>query len=245
VKGHARESNTPPAGRRTPYEETFDDGPGGWCGWREHGENVLLERQDGVLTSRSPWGVDSNHAPPGGGYLSLITFLYTATPGPSFAGPNRFFEDGYSRDLTNARVTLRMRGTVRQRGAEVTILVQTHAGSILANFILTGQSFRVTPDWSEQTIVLAPDPGQWQCIGARHDLQERYGYGDIIEALNDVNNDIIVVWYPLTIVPLEPTDDIHRRRPVHDYGIDRRYLPDGEIQIDTIRIEYPATSGRP
>jgi len=239
VKGHLVGSNARPAGRRTLYEETFDDGPGGWCGWREHGKNVLLERQDGILTSRSPWGVDSNHAHPGGGYLSLIAFLYTAVPGPAFAGPNRFFADGYSRDLTNARVTLRMRGSVRQRGAEVTILVQAQAGAILANCILTGQSFQVTPDWSEQTIVLAPDPGQWQCIGARHDMQERYGYGDIIEVLKDVNTDIIVVWYPLTIVPLEPTDDMHRRRPVQHYAIDWGYLPDGELQIDTIRIEYP------
>lgn len=233
------DANKPPSGRRTPYEETFDDGPGGWCGWRQHGENAVLERADGILTSRSPWGVDSNHAPPGGGYLSLIAFLYTTSPGPAVAGPNRFFAAGYSRDLTNARVTLRMRGNVRQRGAEVTILVQALAGSTLANFILTGRSFAVTPAWSDQTIVLAPDPGLWQCVGARHDLQGRYGYGDIVEALKDVNDDIIVVWYPLTIVPVEPTDDVHRRRPVHDYAIDRRHLPDGEIQIDTIRIEYP------
>jgi len=232
-------------GRRTVYEETFDDGPGGWCGWKQHGDNVLLELHNGVLTSRSPWGVDSHHAPPGGGYLSLIAFLYTASPGPAFAGPNRFFDDGYSRDLTNAKLTVRMRGDVRQRGAEVVLLVQAGAGDILANFILTGQSFLVTPDWSQQSVVLAPDPGQWICIRARHDMKARYGYGDIVEALKDVDNDIILVWYPLTVVPLEPTDDIHRRRPVHDYAIDRRYLPEGELQIDTIRIEYPSASSCP
>lgn len=239
MTGRPPDPDPPPPGRRTTYEETFDDGPGGWCGWRQHGENVLLERANGILTARSPWGIDSNHAPPGGGYLSLIAFLHTATPGPSFAGPNRFVADGYSRDLTNVRVTLRLRGNVRQRGAELTLLVQARAGSIQANFVLTGQSLPVTPDWSEQTIVLAADPGQWQCIGARRDLKERYGYGDIVEALRDVNTDIIVVWYPLTVVPLEPTNDIHRLRPVQDYAIDRRYLPDGVLQIDTIRIEYP------
>jgi hypothetical protein len=239
VTGNSLHGDAAPAGRRTAYEETFDDGPGGWCGWRGHGENVLLERANGVLTSRSPWGVDSNHAPPGGGYLSLIAFLYTATPGPAMAGPNRFFAGGFSRDLTNARVTLRLRGDVRRRGAEVTLLVQARAGGILANFILTGQSFPVTPDWSEQSVVLAPDPGQWRCVGARHDLEDRYGYGDVVEALKDVNNDIIVVWYPLTVVPLEPTDAIHRLRPVHDYAIDGRYLPDGVLEIDTIRIDYP------
>ena len=49
----------------------------------------------------------------------------------------RFLADGYSRDPINAKVTLRMRGNVRQRGAEVTLVAQAEAGKILANFILT------------------------------------------------------------------------------------------------------------
>ena len=230
----------PSGGRRTTYEETFDDGPGGWGGWRRHHENVPLDIQDGVATLRSPWGVDSNHAPPGAGYLSLLAFLYTVPGGgPAFTGPNRFVEGGHSRDLTNATLTVRMRGDVHLRGAQVTLLVQTHAGPVLANFILTGQSLRVTPDWSEQSLDLVPDPSQWVCIGARHDLSQQYGYGDVVQALKDVDNDVILVLYPLTIVPVEPTDDVHRLRPDHDYAIDRRYLPDGVIQIDTIRVEYP------
>jgi hypothetical protein len=228
-------------GRRTTYEETFDDGPGGWCGWRQHGENALLEIDDGVMIARSPWGVDSHHAPPGAGYLSLLTYLYTRPGmGPAFAEPNRFVQGGYSRDLTDATITVRMRGEARLRGAEVVLLAQADVPGTRANFILTGQPFKVTPDWSEQSAVLRPDRSQWVCIGSRHDMVHQYGYGDIVEALRDVNVDLIFVLFPLTIVPIEPTDDIHRLRPVHDYPIDRRHLPEGEVHFDTIRIEYPA-----
>ena len=52
------------------YVTTFDDGPGGWVG-----RKVALEVADGIAISRSPWWVDANHAPPGGGYLHLLYIL--------------------------------------------------------------------------------------------------------------------------------------------------------------------------
>jgi hypothetical protein len=230
------------AGRAT-YEETFDHGSGGWCTWRRHGVNERLDVANGVATIRSPWGVDSNHAPPGAGYLTLLGILYTVpelAPIFSFGSPNPFVDGGYSRDLTNARMTLRMRGDARLRGSEVTLLIQSDVPGARAAFILTGQSFRVTPDWSEQSVTLAPDRSDWTSVGARHDLKHRYGHGDVVEALRDVNYDLIIVLYPLLVVPPpELADDVHRLRPEIDYEPDRRYLPEGEIQIDTVRIEYP------
>jgi hypothetical protein len=231
------------AEKRTTYEETFDEGSGGWCGWRRHGINEALEIENGVATMRSPWGVDSNHAPPGAGYLTLLAYLYTLPErGPAFSFPNRFVDDGYSRDLTNARMTLRMRGEARLRGSQLTLLAQADVPGTRANFVLTGQSFQLTANWTEQTVTLAPSRSQWTCIVSRHNLGHQYGYGDIIEALKDVNVDLIVVLFPLLVVPPpEIADDVHRLRPEIDYEPDRRYLPEGEVQIDTIRIEYPAT----
>jgi hypothetical protein len=225
------------AGRRETYEETFDDGPGGWCAWLRHGVNAPLEIKDGVVTVRTPLGVDSHHAP---NYLSLLAYLYTMRGmGGPLGEPNRFVDGGFSRDLTNATMTVRMRGDMRLRGTEVVLLAQADVPGTRANFVLFAQPFHVTPDWSDQSMVLAPDRNQWRCVGTRHDMAHQYGYGDIVEALKDVNVDLILVLYPVTIVPLEPTDDIHSTRPLIDYPIDERYLPSGEIQIDTIRIEYP------
>jgi len=113
------------------YEETFDDGPGGWYADR----HFALPVWDGVAYCHSPWWLDANHAPPGAGYLHILLWLYTdqshyQNPGESlkrlpYIG-NRFADENYSRDLTNARVTVRVRGKVDLKGAEVLLLVQDH-----------------------------------------------------------------------------------------------------------------------
>jgi hypothetical protein len=242
------------------YTETFDDGPGGWvadlCS--------PLPVWDGVAHCISPWSVDANHAPPGGGYLHLLMYLHTHARSwnPSSAeehGHNRFVENGYSTDLTNAKLTVRLRGTMDLAGplcnyhkhvpqpdlggARLVLLAQARIEGppkTTANFVLTGQPFEITSGWSEQTVHLVPDPDQWTCIGARHDLVDRYGYGDIAEVLSDVNVDIIFILYPLTIVPLGEVDDIHRQWAAKDYKVDMQHLPKGLVMFDTVQIEYPA-----
>ena len=103
--------------------------------------------EDGALVSRSPWGIDSNHAPPGGGYLHLLFILHTAhqdNPGESYApllGGNRFIDGGYPRDFRNARLTLRLKGEVDLQGAELRLHCQSRVGDRAINFVLTSQSF--------------------------------------------------------------------------------------------------------
>lgn len=234
--------------RETPprvYHETFDHGPGGWIAWLGHNRPVAAEVIDGALISRSPWGIDSNHAFPGGGYLHLLFILFTApqpNPGPVY-GPllagNRFIEGGYSTDLRNAKLTVRVKGDVELRGAKLVLHCQSRVGDKAINFVLTGQPFEITPEWSEQTITLTTDPDQWRCIGARHDLNHVYGWGDIEETLSDVNIDIILLLHPLEIVPLTPeAQGIHHRRPEVDYPVDRSYLPEGYVLLDEVRLEY-------
>jgi hypothetical protein len=226
--------------RRTPYVETFDNGPGGWLAWKGPGMNVLPEIQDGVLLSRSPWGVDANHAPPGLGYLHLLTFLITRSELVQDIGrPNRFVDEGYDRDLTNARLSVRLRSEVERRDAELVLLAQADVPGTRANYVLTGQPFQITPTWTEQTITLVPDSDQWACLGARYDLGHFYGCRDIADVLRDVNVDLIFVFFPLQIVPLSPVPDLHRVRPHRDFEPDPRYLPTGEVEIDTIRLDYP------
>jgi len=170
---------------------------------------------------------------------------------------NRFVGDGYSTDLTNARLTVRLRGTMDLAGplcnghmpaprpdlggAQLLLLVQAHVDGppkTTANFILTGQPLEITPDWSAQTVQLAPDPEQWTCLGARHDLTDVYGCGDIAEVLRDVNVDIIFILFPLTVVPVGEVADIHRQWAARDYRVDMQYLPKGLVMFDTVQIEY-------
>ena len=240
------------------YTETFDDGPGGWVA----DLRSPLPVWDGVAYCYSPWSVDANHAPPGAGYLHLLMYLVTHGKSLSFldaelCGVNHFVENGYSTNLTNAKLTIRLRGTMGlagplcndhtpvlqpdRSGVQLLLLVQAQVDGpprTTANFILTGQPFKITPDWSEQTVQLAPDPRQWMCLGTRHDLTDVYGYGDIAEALRDVNIDIIFVLFPLTIVPIGAVENIHRQWAARDYKVDMQYLPKGLVMFDTVQIEY-------
>lgn len=77
--------NNPAASRRSSYAETFDNGGGGWFAWIPASEmpspsdesTIPPVIRGGALVSESPWFVDSNHAPPGAGYLHLLAFLLT------------------------------------------------------------------------------------------------------------------------------------------------------------------------
>ena len=234
---------------RLTYRETFEDGAGGWIAWLGPGQPVPAVIEDGALVSGSPWGIDCNHAAPGGGYLHLLFILYTAPqpdPGPQY-GPllhgNRFIEGGYPRDFRNARVTLRVKGGVDLQGTELRLHCQSRVGDKAINFVLTSQSFAVTPEWTQQTITLAPDPAQWLCLGARHDLFDEYGWGGIEEVLRDVNVDIILLLHPVQIVPLTPQPEgPHFRRAGVDYEVDQSYLPSGEIRVSEVQIDFSGSS---
>lgn len=239
-----RVSDTAKPAPRT-YVETFDDGPGGWYG----GRKFALPVWDGVAYCYSPWWTDANHAPPGAGYLHMLLWAYTnkthyqADDDYTRALPyrySRFAEEGYDRNLTNAQLTVRLRGGGDFKGAQLLFLVQAQTDKTTPNFILTGQPFEITHDWSEQTVTLAPDPKQWTCLGARHDMQDEYGCDDIDKVLADVNMDIIFVLFPLKVVPAcGDIEDINIPRAVKDYPVDQQYLPKGLIMFDTIKIEYP------
>ena len=240
------------------YTETFDHGPGGWIA----DLRGSLPVWDGVAYCCSPWSVDANHAPPGAGYLHILMYLVTHREwlNPLDAeqhGVNRFVDNGCSTDLTNAKVTVRVRGLIDLAGPlcndhtpvpqidlggiQFLLLVQARLdgpASTRVNFILTGQPFEITADWSEQTVQLVPDPKQWTCLGARHDMNDNYGYGDIAEVLRDVNVDIIFILFPLTIVPIGEVENAHRLWAAKDYKVDMQYLPKGLVMFDSVQIEY-------
>lgn len=229
----------------TTYLETFDAGPGGWHGWNDNFRGPKpLERAPGAVVSRSPWWIDYNHAPPGAGYLHMLFSLLTKGPGFGEAymaagGPNRFVEGGYPTNFTGARLTFRLKGELESRGAQLLLLVQGTHGGLTSGWALAGQPLVVTPEWSEQTITALPDPAQWTCLGSRHDRTKSYGHVDLRVVLADVNADIILILFPLNVVPMGPLQgDPHRLRPEYDYPVWRSRLPEGYVVLDEVRIEF-------
>ena len=226
------------------YFEDFDDGPGGWMGWHSNAGGALaLEVEDSAIIARSPWWIDYNHAPPGGGYLNLLFCLLT-TPG-SYAlhaehgGVNHFLEGDQPRDWTNARITVRLKGQVELRGTQLHLLAQAKVGEKYINCVLTAQPLTITSDWSEQTITLVPDNDQWQCIGSHVSRADRYGWGKAADVLRDLNGDIIFVLFPVDVVPAEPVEGNHHHlRAGEDYAVDESRLPSGYVMMDWIRIQF-------
>ncbi len=233
---------------RETYNENFDSGPGGWLANRYEPLPIL----DGAAYCYSPWYLDSHHAPPGAGYIHMLMYLYTrgdlvgADRKVHLQG-NRFIEQNKSTDLTNARLSVRLRGDVDLQGSNLVLLIQGKTPKTMANFVLSGQPLRVEREWTEQTIVLSPDPKQWTCLGARWDKVDQYGCDDIAVLLKDVNFDIMFVLYPLKVVPTHPelAKDMHRMRPGQDYPgypsyeVEQKYLPRGVVMFDSVRIDYP------
>jgi len=227
------------------YREDFASDPGGWWGWESNSAGPrALEYSPGTLTSRSPWWIDYNHAPPGAGYLHMLFCTYTRGPiGEHYrevGGPHRLLEGGFSSDYTHARISLRLKGELHPQGAQLVFLAQATVGETTSCWSLTGQPLSVGPDWSEQTITCTPDPTQWTAMGARHDRQDYYGVLELEQVLSDVNCDIMLILFPLGIAPMGPLDgDRDLLRPEKDYPVWRSRLPEGYVSLDWIEIEFP------
>lgn len=229
------------------YIEDFDDDPGGWFGWVDNvkGPKALVIHE-GAAVTRSPWWIDYNHAPPGAGYLHLPYILFTGGGAAhnelytEIAGVNRFIAQDCPTDFTNAKVSLRLRGEVLARGADFVLLIQASRGTITSGWLLTGQPFQVTEDWTEQTVAALPDPAQWTCLGARHGRAKTYGVIPLAEVLRDVNVDIMFTFFPLNVQPMGKIGgDPHRLRAGKDYPVWQSQLPEGYIELDRIQIEFP------
>jgi hypothetical protein len=226
------------------YLEQFTDGPGGWYGWISNaGGPKSLEWQDHQVTSRSPWWIDYNHAPPGAGYMHMVFSLSTTGPQGEvyrdIGGTNRFIAERCPTNFTSASMTIRSRGELLAHDSQLVTLIQGNVEGITSGWLCTGRPIRVTESWSEQTISLDADPGIWTPLGVRHDRGDMYGVKPLERVLSDVNVNIMLVLFPLDVAAMGPLDgDPHLLRPERDYPVWRHRLPDGYITLDEVRIDF-------
>lgn len=232
------------------YTETFDTESNGWLLWLAGGGGPLPSMiRNGALVSRSPWGVDFNHAKPGAGYLHLLFCLPMMRPDKypyerlePFCGKNRFVTENYPTNLTNARITTRLRGDIDLKGSQLTLLVQSDVGSIRTNWALHQQPIPISRRYREHTITVTPDESQWTYLGTRGKGADcdNYGYAPIADAIKDVNVNIVLGLFPLDVQPLHNTDaDKDELRAGKDYAVNRLLLPEGDVYLDTVTIEWP------
>jgi hypothetical protein len=228
----------------TTYVEDFEDGPGGWMRVVDNFSPVAaLPIGDGAVRCQGPWWVDYNHAPPGGGYLQLLMCLVTrGAPGESTreaAGDNRFVKAGCPTDFTNAKITLRSRGEIEAAGTRLSVLLQGSVDGICSGWVLTGQTFDITPDWSEQTVTCVPDLTQWTSLGSRHDRTDTYGEKPLATVLGNVNVNMHIIMFPVRPRPMgRIASDPHLLRAGRDYPIWPSSIARGYVEVDRIGIEF-------
>ena len=226
------------------YRENFDDGPGGWYGWISNADGPKpLEWQRGQITSRSPWWIDYNHAPPGAGYMHMVFCLSTKGPqGEVYmevGGDNRFLSHGCPTDFTNAVLTVGACGELQTLDTRFLLLIQGNVEGITSGWLCSSNPFEIHKTRSEQSITLAPDTGQWTPLGVRHGREDMYGVKPLERVLSNVNVNIMLVMFPLDVVPMGTLDgNPHRLRPERDYPVWRHRLPEGYVTLDEVRIDF-------
>lgn len=231
-------------GATTLYRETFDEGTRGWHGWISNSAGPkALEWRPGVVTARSPWWIDYNHAPPGAGYLHMLFCMSTRGPEGEHqfetAGRSQFIAHSCPTDFTNANLKLRLRGELELRGAQLVLLLQGNVDGITSGWLLTGKPIPVSREWTESSVLLEADPAQWTCLGVRHDRGDMYGTRLLAKILANVNVNMLLVLFPLTIAPMGPLlGDPHRLRPGKDYPVWMSQLPEGYVELDTVEIQF-------
>jgi len=227
------------------YIETFDESCGGWIGSNGNSiGNSPLIRRAGALHTHSPWWVDYNHAPPGLGYLHILFTLHTKGPFgehlKEVGGVNRFVDEGFPRDFRGATIRARMKGEIELRGSRLHLLVQSKIEDVTASWLLMSSTFEVTPDWTEQSVILEDNETAWSWLGVRHDRKDFYGIKPLGHVLADVNTNILLVLFPLDVVPMGPLcGDPHQLRAGKDYPLWTSRLPEGYVDLDEVRIHFP------
>lgn len=158
-------------------------------------------------TSRGPWWTDTNHAPPGLGYLHLVALAYHRDWSPDGLIPDAS-TGAKPLDLRNAEVTIRWRAPQLHLpgDAMLTLWFQTRTSPANApaprfvNYLLTGQTLGATPppaQWREDVVHLRSSENDYACLGSNVDRADTYGCDvTAVEALRDWNADLgLVVFF--------------------------------------------------
>ncbi|MEO1995112.1 MAG: hypothetical protein ABGZ17_07545 [Planctomycetaceae bacterium] len=226
------------------YVESFAEGPGGFFGWISNAAGPKpLEHNSGHLTSRSPWWIDYNHAPPGAGYMHMVFSLNTfGAQGEVYTevgGINTFISGGYPTNFIDAQVYVTLHGELTTQGAQLLLLIQGRIAGITSGWLLSGQPIPVSKQRVTHSVTLVPDQAQWTALGSRHDRTDMYGIKPLRDVLANVDVNIMLVLFPLDVVPMGGCDgDPHVLRPERDYPVWRHRLPEGYVTLEEFGVQF-------
>jgi hypothetical protein len=198
------------------YRHDFSGGSGGWltvaldvapdqlpegalsC-WNEGLRKncyVPVGTSNGQMMLKSPWYLDPNHAPPGAGYLALLTWVYLR----GYAGADtEHLTEIDLRDLT-LRASMKSEGLDVKAGALYFWFQMLGPDGRYVNYAYTARSVNALlreDRFTELRLRLRPDPASWTCLGASQARAEYYGCLPLDQAMSHVNADFGFIILPV------------------------------------------------
>ncbi len=172
----------------------------------------------GSMALKSPWWLDNNHAPPGAGYLSLLTWLYL---GGINDAPTENLKELDLRDAI-LRVALRVED-LDLKGGQLVFWFQTLMDDgRYANFAYTGEPLNLLLHRRDARnrieVTLDPDEARWTCLGTSQSRGDTYGCMPLADAMGKVNTDFGFIIFPVDGSPLVEAQ------------------PSGAVYIDSVEI---------
>ncbi|HEY7639578.1 MAG TPA: hypothetical protein VH814_07625 [Steroidobacteraceae bacterium] len=204
------------------YRHDFSDGPGGWhtvmldvdpsrppanalaCFTEGIKTNcyVPVNTVDGHMLLESPWFHDPNHAPPGAGYLSLLTFVYLR----GFAGADTAQLPELDLRGLLLRVSMKTEHLDVKEGSLYFWFQMLAPDGKWVNYAYTARPLNVSlrdEGFTEVRLRFISDPGSWTCLGSSEVRADFYGCIPLEEAMSHVNGDFGFVILPVNENPLE------------------------------------------
>jgi len=227
-------------GGETRYRHDFADGHGGWgtsrtlltaadlpasyrtcwVSWLSlYACNIDAPVQNGRMQLTSPWWLDPNHAPPGAGYLSLITWVYLDGP----AGSSTFGKPTLDLTGTTLEVALRAPDLELAGGRLMFFFNTSMPGGKYANYAYsrTPIDAKLRPGDRDLTLVeikLSSDADAWTCLGTSDVKSDLYACVDVTQAMRAIDNAFGFMILPVSDSPL-PEDQ-----------------PSGHIEIQSVEL---------
>jgi len=175
-----------------------------WISWLGlHACTIDVPVANDRMVLESPWWLDPNHAPPGAGYLGLVTWTYV---------------DGEPDEATYGVPTVDLRGVTLRvalraenldlKGSHLNFWFQTTMpDGRFANFVYRRAPIekRLPSNGSDLELVeitLSGEPEAWTCLSSAADRSDFYGCMDVQDAMREVDQDFGLILFPVSGSPL-------------------------------------------
>jgi hypothetical protein len=166
-----------------------------WKSWQnKFACTSFVPNHNGEAILQSPWWLDSNHAPPGEGFLNLIMYNYIDS---IFSGKRKTL------NLVNRTLYLELRAkNLNLKQSKLYFWFQTKApNGKYINYAFIKSPIILEEGGKILKIKFTSNPIDWICLGSNNDRKDTYDCIPLKDAIYDVNIDFGLIIFPTSDDP--------------------------------------------